>query len=273
MALAGLAGALGGDAAELLIRRDLIDKLGPPGGVAPVAAPPSLLVNSMAQASRVCSSIPRWTLRPPRRFGLPCLRALHSPSPSTLIPVLLIKRGSGPCEPQQGMLSFRVFWRRQSVRKFAPAQSSPISQPDQPARSASPISRSKLSTNPVVGLSARPKSTFAEEHLRRRAPASSGRPEWRRRWSSAVGHARLRARPPRSSRGRTRSSASRGASTPRHRLARSGSCRSGTPVGSCRPATTPDSQDESHQALWATEPEGMVVRLLGGLGRTGSRCR
>ena len=44
---------------------------------------------------------PRCTLRQTRRLGPPCLRAFHAPSPSTLIPVLSIKRCSGPCDPRR----------------------------------------------------------------------------------------------------------------------------------------------------------------------------
>jgi len=45
------------------------------------------------------------------------------------------------------MFTFRVFWRRLSVLKFGTAQSSSMS-------------RNRLSTNPVVCLSAMPNSTF-----------------------------------------------------------------------------------------------------------------
>ena len=63
------------------------------------------------------------------------------------MPVLSIRRRSGPADLRNGMLTFRVFWRRLSVLKFGTAQS----------RS---ISRSKLSTNPVVCRSAMPNNTF-----------------------------------------------------------------------------------------------------------------
>jgi hypothetical protein len=46
----------------------------------------SLVVNSAARISSVFSSIPMWILRQTRRFVPPCLRAFHSPSPSTLMP-------------------------------------------------------------------------------------------------------------------------------------------------------------------------------------------
>ena len=45
------------------------------------------------------------------------------------------------------MFTFRVFWRRDNMLKSGTAQSRPSS-------------RSKLSTNPVVCLSAMPKRTF-----------------------------------------------------------------------------------------------------------------
>ena len=64
------------------------------------ASPMWLPVTSTARISNVSSSIPRWSLRQTRRFGPPCLRACHSPSPSTLIPVLSISRCNGPLEPR-----------------------------------------------------------------------------------------------------------------------------------------------------------------------------
>jgi hypothetical protein len=50
------------------------------------------------------------------------------------------------------MFTFRVFWRRLSVLKFGTGQS----------RS---MSRNRLSTNPVVCLSAMPNSTFIVRHV------------------------------------------------------------------------------------------------------------
>ena len=68
----------------------------------------ALPVISTALTSNVCSSIPIWILRQTRRFGPPCLRAFHSPSPSTLIPVLSISRCSGPFAPRYGMFTASV---------------------------------------------------------------------------------------------------------------------------------------------------------------------
>jgi hypothetical protein len=55
-----------------------------------------LLVTSTARTSNVSSSIPMCILRQIRRLGPPRFRAFHSPSPSALIPVLSIRRFSGP---------------------------------------------------------------------------------------------------------------------------------------------------------------------------------
>ncbi len=62
------------------------------GRVTGSTSPMWLPVSSTARTSNVSSSIPRWTLHQTRRLGPPCLRACHSPSPSTLIPVWSISR-------------------------------------------------------------------------------------------------------------------------------------------------------------------------------------
>ena len=53
-----------------------------------------LRLNSTARTVNVSSSIPMCILRQTHRFGRPCLRPFHSPSP--LMPVLSIRRFSGP---------------------------------------------------------------------------------------------------------------------------------------------------------------------------------
>ena len=58
-----------------------------------------------------------------------------------------IRRCSGPFEPRYGMLTASVLCRRQMVLKSGTGQSRPVS-------------RSRLSTKPVVWRSAIPKSTF-----------------------------------------------------------------------------------------------------------------
>ena len=63
------------------------------------------------------------------------------------VPVLSNSMYSGPGEPRYGMLTFSDFWRRNNVLKFGTTQSRPF-RPN------------KLSTNPVVCLSAMPNSTF-----------------------------------------------------------------------------------------------------------------
>ena len=157
----------GGDAGDLLIGRDLVQKFRQHGGIADVAGGElrrpdfqCLLVNSPSRRMFHSPAGQRmWILRQTRRFVPPCLRAFPSPSPSTLMPLagslepvaltgsMSIRRCSGPADPRKGMLTFRVFWRRLRVLKFGATQS----------RS---ISRSRLSTNPVVCLSAMPNSTF-----------------------------------------------------------------------------------------------------------------
>ena len=64
------------------------------------ASPISLVVNSAARISKDFSSTPMWILRHTRRLVPPCLRAFHSPSPSTLMPVLSTNRCNGPSEPR-----------------------------------------------------------------------------------------------------------------------------------------------------------------------------
>jgi len=93
--LAGVERAVGSDAADLLIWWDLVQKLGQHGRVTNM-----LVVNSVARISSVVSSFPMWILRQTLRFVPPCLRAFHSPSPSTLMPVLSINRCNGPPDPQ-----------------------------------------------------------------------------------------------------------------------------------------------------------------------------
>ena len=88
----------------------------------------------------------------------------------------------------------------------------------------------------------------------RTAPSSSGRSGWRCRHSWAADLAFRSARPPKSSRGRTRSSTSPGACAPCCKSASSWSCRSVCSVCSSPPAIALESQDESPQAICATEP-------------------
>src|SRR5690606_27887201 len=121
MALAGIIGAVhcpAGDCAAICREGAVTLPISSPAGIwlsrsgRTGASPIWLPVTSTARISSVCSSIPRWILRQTRRLGPPCLRACHSPSPSTLMPVLSISRCSGPLEPRYGMLTARVFWRR-----------------------------------------------------------------------------------------------------------------------------------------------------------------
>lgn len=92
IALAGVDGDVGSNAGDLLLGRDLIKQLGPHRRIG--ASPMSLVVKSAARVSSDFSSIPMWIFRQILRLAPPCLRAFHSPLPSTLMPVLSTKRCS-----------------------------------------------------------------------------------------------------------------------------------------------------------------------------------
>jgi hypothetical protein len=142
MALAGVEGTIGGDAGDLLIGGIWSSSSGSMG-----ASPTSLVVNSAARISSDFSSIPMWILRQTRRLEPPCLRAFHSPSPSTLIPVLSTKQVQRALRAAVGDVDLQGLLAADRVLKSGTAQSRPIS-------------RSRLSTNPVVCRSAMPNSTF-----------------------------------------------------------------------------------------------------------------
>lgn len=90
-----VAGAIGSDAVDLRLRRDLVQQVGSHRGIEGVASG-----DLRGRTSRVSYSIPRWVLRQIRRFGPPCLRACRAPSPA--MPVLSMGRFSGPCPVQAG---------------------------------------------------------------------------------------------------------------------------------------------------------------------------
>ncbi len=118
MALAGVEGTIGGDTGDLGVGWDLVEQFRQHGRIAHITGGElsgpdlqRLLVNSPSRRMFHSPAGQRmWILRQTRRFVPPCLRAFHSPSPSTLMPVLSIKRCSGPADPRKGMLTFRVFW-------------------------------------------------------------------------------------------------------------------------------------------------------------------
>ncbi|KDB02441.1 hypothetical protein U879_17275 [Defluviimonas sp. 20V17] len=95
VALAGIVGAVGGHRTDLLVSRDLAEQLGQDRCIADVAS--GDLDGPDLQRLLVD---PEVDLAPDPPFGPPCLRAGLSPSPSTLIPVLAIRRCSGPLEPR-----------------------------------------------------------------------------------------------------------------------------------------------------------------------------
>jgi hypothetical protein len=128
VALARVVGPVGGDACDLLIGTDLAEQLRQHGRLAHVA--PGDLDRPDLQRLLINPDV---DLAPDAAPGA----AMLAPSPSTLIPVLSIKRCSGPCDPRCGILTARVFWRRLRVLESGTSQSRPIS-------------RNRLSTNPVV---------------------------------------------------------------------------------------------------------------------------
>jgi hypothetical protein len=104
VAFARIVGTITGDATDLLVRRDLIEKIGKYGRISDAAArdldrsylecflidPPSQRMYHSPAGQWM------WILRQRRRFGPPCLRAFHSPSPSALMPVLSTARQAMP---------------------------------------------------------------------------------------------------------------------------------------------------------------------------------
>ena len=89
------------------------------------ASPTRLPVISIARTSLVSASMPRWTLRHRRGREAPCLRVVHSPSPTALMPVLSTSRCRAPRLGRQGMATLRPLWRLQSVAR-SPAPASPV---------------------------------------------------------------------------------------------------------------------------------------------------
>ena len=159
MAFTGVEGTVDCEAGDLLVGWDLGQQLGQHGRVTDVAGGelggPDVPSSSGKQSTGAvpdpppsrCGSCAESHAAPPvraawrtRRFVPPCLRAFRSsakqstglffdpphPSPLALIPVLSIIRCSGPSRPRSGMLTFRGFWRRDSVLKSGTFQSRPI---------------------------------------------------------------------------------------------------------------------------------------------------
>jgi hypothetical protein len=142
VALAGMVGTVCRAARDFLVERELADQMGQDRCVANVASGdldgPNLLrffINPEVDLGQTC------------RLRRPCLRAFHSPSPWTLMPVLSMNMCSGRRYPRYGMLTCKAFCRRESVLKLGTPQSNPPSS-------------SRLSTKPVVFLSAMPNRTF-----------------------------------------------------------------------------------------------------------------
>lgn len=117
MALTGVVGAVGCDTGDHLIGMDLAQKFGQPARFTYVAAGDF----DRPDLQRLFVD-PEMDLAQTHRVAPPCFRAFHSPSPSTLMPVLSISRCSGPCDPRCGMFTASVFWRRPSVLKSGTSQ-------------------------------------------------------------------------------------------------------------------------------------------------------
>ena len=94
VAFARILGPVGSHAAEVLIGRDLAEQVGQHRGIANAAT--GDFDRTDLKRFRIYSDM---YLAPEPSLGPPCLRALHSPSPSALMPVLSIRRCSGPAEP------------------------------------------------------------------------------------------------------------------------------------------------------------------------------
>ena len=132
MALAGVEGSVrcpatvclqtvrgGGDAGELLIGWDLVEKLGQHWGISDIAGGelgrPDFQCFLVDSPSRRMSHSPAgqrmWILRQTRRFVPPCLRAFHSASPSTLMPPRRFARTGGAYRldvNQEGLRAWRA---------------------------------------------------------------------------------------------------------------------------------------------------------------------
>ena len=151
-------GAIRGDGLDRLVRRDLRQQLPASRGLSPCR----LEVNSTARTSPVPASMAIWTFLHCLRRKEPCLRASHShssglrgatgatvlPYPRNLMPVLSIRRFSGCPGARYGICTAIRAWRRHSVEKSGTGQSSPAI-------------RTRLSTNPTVWRSGRPKRIFS----------------------------------------------------------------------------------------------------------------
>jgi hypothetical protein len=144
VASACVAGTVGGDAADLLVRRDLAEQVGSHRGITDVAPG-----DPDSADLQFFPTNPEIDLAPDPPFGTASLRARHSPSPPTLMPVPSVSRCNGPLEPRQEMLTAKDFRRRDSALKSGAVQ-------------PRPTSRNRLSTKPVLWRRAMPNGTFIE---------------------------------------------------------------------------------------------------------------
>ncbi|SDF11744.1 hypothetical protein SAMN04488567_3456 [Limimaricola pyoseonensis] len=255
MALAHIVGAVCRDRVDVLVAGDLVQQFRKHGGI----TGPAVRDLDSPNLQRVFVD-PEEDLAPQASLWPAVLSCVPFAFPSALIPFgivlgpmadnasLSIRKCSGPGEPRQGISTANVFWRRHEVLRSGTNQSRPI------------ICK-RLSTKPLSGGAPG-----------RTAISSSGRPEWRRRYSSDGDpscHSGAASRP---CRDRTRSSGSHASSAPRYNQTSSWSCSSAAWVcGSCVPATMLDFGDESRQSVSATESS--VSKVGQTLPQTGGRNR
>ena len=144
MALAGVVGAIGRDAADLLVGRDLVEQFRQHGRVAYVAG--GELDGPDLQGFLID---PDMDLAPDTALRATVLAGVPLPFALDLDAGAIDQEVQRPLRPAIGDIDLqRLLPAAQRGSKSGTAQSRPIS-------------RSKLSTNPVVCLSAMPKSTFS----------------------------------------------------------------------------------------------------------------
>jgi hypothetical protein len=125
------------------------------------ASPTSLVVKPAARISRACASIPIWVLRQRGPFPPQCLRAFHSPSPSTLI---RCRRPAGAMGRPDRDRAYRYSMSSADVTACRSAA------PPSPGLSSAAL----LSTNPLVWRSAMLNRSFIVRHVCMAASPWSG---------------------------------------------------------------------------------------------------
>lgn len=156
VALSGVIGAVCGDTANLLIGRDMAEQFGQHRCIADIAS------GELDCPNFQCFLVdPEVNLTPDAAFGAAMLAGISLTFALDLDPGAVhcpagycaamsregMSRCNGPCEPRYGMFTAKVFCRRDTVLKSGTDQSIPLNS-------------KRLSTKPVVCLSAMPNRTF-----------------------------------------------------------------------------------------------------------------